>query len=253
MQGHLKDLSNVDREEFSFVICERVISKIHEMVYDESTYFSSGTRPSSRKLPPHLNASLVGIGAIASAIGLPSLTLTLSDTVLKQARLGSGRRERCRNLIPRDEDAVQDDAGHPIEGQSTHISPSDSDREDSDVVTASVKQFDQLTKPVDKNRFLSPSPLDMLKRHRLPAARTNPSLPLSLLNARNGSKSLDFRIDDELRKSPHMSSPSLPLSKQASPGFDGDFLDPVTQSSLLRKHYLQTEVGLLFCHRICDT
>jgi hypothetical protein len=253
MQGHLKDLSSSDRDAYSFITCERVFSKVHEIIYDESTSDSSA---SVSKLPAHLNASVVGLGFVAAATGLPALAHTLSPTVMKQARMGAGgKRRRMPRRFPvlSDEAELQAQGELIAENQLVQEPLPDSDQEDNDTddVTAVVDKVNEVNRPptITTPQDLPASHLGKLLRQQPLAARTNPSLPLLYSSNNHGSKSLDFRIADERARSPHMSTPSLPISQHTSPRFDNDHMDHATQATLLRKHYLQNEVKRFLCTR----
>jgi hypothetical protein len=248
MQGHLKDFASSDRNEYPFVICERVISKVQELVYDDFSCFSpSNSTSSDSRLPPHVNASLIGIGVVAGAIAQPAFRPVLSDMVVKQARLGTGRRRRRNYSHKFDPEVKQDNhanLGQPINISPTVSPPASDSGDESDDVTASMDQPQATQGKYIAQQPLSLTSLGKLKRHQLAATQTNPSLPL-LSMTNHGSRSLDFRVLDERGKSPHKSSPSLPLSRYTSSRVEAEMLDLPAQSLLLRKHYLQTEVKVV--------
>lgn len=265
MQCHLKDLAESDHDSYSFIVCERVLQLTHEIIYGEyhsasqtsSSPLAFNAKPgsSASKLPAHLKASLVGLGVVAGALGMPALTPIASDLVIKQARLGTGRQRRNDYDDESDMERGQVYHGKHLDDEEPppSDSPEESGFEDNDSDHDVALSLDPIS-TLHINDDLSSSPRTSRlppsrknKRNLVAAAQTSPSLPLDTVLATQGSMSLDFRIKSEHQKSPHMSTPSLPLNKNASPKFQSDAmykLDDATQTSMLRKHYLQTEVRL---------
>ena len=114
MQAHLNDLATTDKDSKSFTICQRVILRCHEIIFEDTPGLVSGPyatiKVKSRKLARrkrvkhHVEPTLVGIGCVlAGAPGMPKLTEIMGHAALEQGR-AEDTEQHYRSLEVHDDD-----------------------------------------------------------------------------------------------------------------------------------------------------
>lgn len=161
MQASLNDLASDKRNTPSFVICQRVLQKCHELVFEDPSSSSPTTYPSliipfrsrflTKKVKPHLEPAVVGIGCILAGVpGLPQVSEEVGDVAIVQGqRETTATRPRLVNIEDADTDNVikilnpEMSVSTEAADQGT-ITPSDED----DEFDISPDSFDTKSQPV---------------------------------------------------------------------------------------------------------
>lgn len=253
LQAALQDLSS-RRDSQSFVICQRVLHKCHEIIFSDppaprllsSSPYASLHLPTyapRRKIKHHAEPVFVGIGVIlAGAPGMPQLVNFTGQVVIEQGRADEegdnlrGVEPNADELIPNTSESMVS-SSHSSDDQDGVDSPLSSEDTPSSGPPSRIEN-------VQKHRSLT-------RRRTVAGAQTVPALPLHLRTIRRSRASEDplGQLDVELNAVPYQSSPSLPssltpLRSTASNPAD-TFLeqyDEQSQSQLLRSHYCLSEV-----------
>ena len=256
MQASLRDLSSSPNSP-SFQVCQRTLHRCHEIIFSDlpspaSIPYSGLSVPfrsrfSQKKVKPHVEPALVGIGLIlAGAPAMPKLTEVMGEVSLQQGR-ADDEDIHVKNMDTEEETL-------PGAGALSTSSPDALEDEDSnsDDKTGKDKGFESEQLAVDADPELRSSS-HLGRRRTVVGARTSPSL-IQLRNAHRSHLSEDpldqldpsppSRIPSPYQSSPSISSFHSPLRYNASAA---DSLlqryDLPSQSYLLRNHYSQSEVG----------
>lgn len=263
MQAYLKDLTQPRSNPVSFLICQRVIHECHEIVFgdlpDHSTPYSALSlpaqlRPSRRKVWPHAEPALVGIGMVLAGVpGMPSLTQIMGPVAIEQGRIDEQGQD-IKSIERNDEEGIV----RTVSIQST----ADSLGEDEDSVDSPDPSGEGPSQGhVEHNnpRTLSAVPSRAGSRRQTIAAQTSPALPLHLRDIRRPRLSEDpFGQEDAPTKpvttaaSPFQSTPSFPSRHPYRPNSlpKADLLlqkyDFASQMHMLRSHYCSSEVRLAY-------
>lgn len=249
MQATLKDLSSSSHNSQSFLICQRVLHKCHEIIFSDldaptSAPYSSLRLPlrvrlPRRKLRPHFEPTITGLGLILAGLGLPQLTGIMSEVVLEQG---------CADIDGLDA-RVQAIEG----GESGVITLHRS------IQTEETREQDELSEQDDEDGSSLQGNGDIFNqkslgagRRLVDAAQTVPALPLHLKELRQSRASSDplGQLDAESSISQYQSSPSIPstsgphtrLPLQETPERLLNQYDLYAQCLLLRSHYCRSEV-----------
>ena len=267
MQAYLSDLSTTRRNTASFAICQRVLLKVQNIIFDDPPITSStpyGRLPSpvagpsrfwKRKIRPRIAPALLGMGSVlAGAPGMPHLTMTTGLVAVEQGRIADDIR-RSRPFHAADD---ADDIAH-VPGPS--IPPPDDESPESDGVDDENESSEEedvdtfgrttamtkLVLPPDaksEKTSLKDTPLRRsfsFSRKTAVAAMTSPTLVRKRASQTMG----------ELQSLPSQSTPSLSirtsLSQPQPSAVDVILqqLDLSTQSQLLQSHYCRSEVQFL--------
>lgn len=261
MQASVHDFSR-SPDSKSFQICQRTLSRCHEIIFDEPSPSSavpySGfsipfkSRFTRKKIKPRMEPALIGMGLIlAGTPSIPGLVEFMVEAVLEQGR-------GCNfTSVDTEEDLISDVA-------STSASNSTSDPvTDDDNITDKKEKVEK----VDEAERILPSIVDSdlrragsLREGRRTVAGACTST--ALMHSHNTHKS---RLSDnplgQLTRSPPMSPPSPCQSTPSIPSSFSPFrhstsaadvllqrYDLESQSDLLRSHYCQSEVSNLFSY-----
>lgn len=253
MQAHLRDLSSSQRETKSFAVCQRVLHRCHELIFDDAPGLVSGpygtikvrsqTLLHRKRVKHHIEPALVGIGCVLSGVpGLPTITEIVGQVAIEQGREDD---VKIRSFEPRteiserrtvpevvdedgDEAAADDEGQLEITSTPTDARSSFSDQHDEDTVA---------------NR----------RRRTVEAAQTTPALSSSHNAKRRYKASSDpfGQMDPvETPATPYQSSPSFPSPKRMTLTSRSSQRDTAlrdydlkTQRLLLRSNYCRSEVG----------
>jgi phosphatidylinositol 4-kinase len=267
MQAALQDLAPTQHNTPSFLICQRVLHKCHEIIFGDlpppatlpyaSLNLPFQSRFTRKKVKPHAEPALVGLGLVlAGAPGMPHLTEVMGEVAIEQGRAQDEGQE-----IPRP--ANQDD--DVVRGVSSVQSANTTEEDDNDLEEESTADDPTSTSPEETtmtylrgmselNTFGHPKPKDgpTGRRQTIGAAKTSPALPLHMQSVRKPKLSDDplGQNDPELplrSTSPYQSTPSISSHPNHSSTSSGvDFLlqkyDLQSQSHLLRSQYCGSEV-----------
>jgi hypothetical protein len=250
MQAFLCDLS-AQRESPSFVICQRIMHKCHEIIFADQLLLSNSpyaglvlpayTR--RQKIKKHVEPVLVGLGVIlASTPGMPHLVEIMGPVAIEQ-----GRKDKDNANIR----SVEVDDTGAVMSASPQVSPDEVDEIDNPTSWDDNTQVQSIFLP-----YFPPSqPGNLLSRRSTIGAQTLPALPLHLQTkhrSRLSEDPLGQLESQEVALVPYQSSPSLPSARTPSRPTAtqrADLLleqfDSQSQMHLLRGNYFQTEVRLL--------
>lgn len=263
MQAALQDLSRTGTQTQSFVICQRVLHKCHEIIFGDlpppatvpyaSLNIPFQSRFARKKVRPHGEPALVGMGMIlAGAPGLPQLTEVMGDVAIEQGRIQDEGQEPQR-LASQEDDIVR--------GITSTPSTEEEDEDDNDLDDDSAEEAESAKPRHSRRTTFDHSTPETPSSHRktISGARTSPALPLHMKNIRKPRLSDDplGQNDPEPHAkspSPFQSSPSIPSSSRqpnhSSTLSGADLLlqryDLLAQNHLLRSQYCRSEVSRIF-------
>lgn len=263
MQAYLKDLTQPRSNPVSFLICQRVIHECHEIVFgdlpDHSTPYSalslpSQLRPLRRKVWPHVEPALVGIGMVLAGVpGMPPLTQIMGPVAIEQGSIDEQGQD-IKSIERNDEDGIV----RTVSIQSTGESLGE-DEDSVDSPDPSGEGPSQGHAERNDPRTLSAIPSRSTSRRQTIAAQTSPALPLHLRDIRRPRLSEDpFGQEDAPPKpvttaaSPFQSTPSFPSRHPYRPSSlpKAELLlqkyDFASQMHMLRSHYCSSEVRLVY-------
>ncbi len=251
MQATLRDLSATQHDSQSFMICQRILLRCHEIIFGDLPPPATGpyssislpfqSRFSRKKIKVHTQPVLVGIGLVlAGTPVLPRLTEIMGQVAIEQGRIDDDGTDQ------RSIDRHDDDSAPSISPSisTTSVAAEEDDQDEVDVEEPDYSSPDQL----------SDNPRAKLSRRRtIGASQTAPTLPLHLKSLRKSRLSIDplGQFDSEQIVSPYQSTPSVSTSRpplrSASTNIADALLetyDIAAQSHLLRSHYCRSEVLL---------
>ncbi|KAF8163315.1 kinase-like domain-containing protein [Crassisporium funariophilum] len=261
MQAALNDLST-RRESQSFIICQRVLHKCHEIIFGDQLLPNSSPYPSFNlpayrrklKIRHHAEPVFVGIGVLlAGTPAMPQLADYVGQVAVEQGRaVEEGDDMRSLEL----------DADNAPYSATILSSPLEEDTDDTD----SPSSLEEVSLPQPSLKPTSESSegtkVGLLGRRRTFGAQTLPALPLHLQTIRRPRYSEDplGQLDSESNAMPYQSSPSLASARTPSRTAAinrADLLlqkyDTQSQIQLLRGHYYLSEVQfLLSLENICN-
>ncbi|KAJ7774842.1 kinase-like protein [Mycena metata] len=257
MQAALRDLSSSPNRSQSFIICQRVLHKCHEIIFADlpppaPTPYASLTLPfqsrfSRQKVKPHFEPAVIGISMIlAGTPGMPQLTEIMGEVAVEQGRVEE-EGAQFKSVESRDEEIAS--YGTPRTSTSE-----DGDLDDDEDVQQPGHSYSspQLVLP---NGTISTPVLSLGRRRTVEAAQTAPALPLHFRNLRRSRQSQDplGQLDAEsATATPYQSSPSIssarPPPRAASLNLADVLLanyDTPSQVHLLRSQYCRSEIQFL--------
>jgi len=263
MQAALRDLSLARTNSQSFVICQRVLHKCHEIIFGDlhppstAPYAALALLPQSRfsrtKVKHNVEPSLIGIGIVlAGASAMPLLTEIVGQVAIEQGRAEEGA--NYRSVQAPDDETV---AGQ----QSTQVIVDDDDEGDVDDKPDADEMHPAALVPHDTDNTIRPSVLT--RRRTVGAAQTVPALPLHLRTIRRSRASEDplGQMDTNNFAIPYLSTPSISSARPAPRSaavnrVDAllEMYDEASQRQLLRSHYCRSEVCPTFrkLHPVID-
>ncbi|KAK7014850.1 phosphatidylinositol 4-kinase [Favolaschia claudopus] len=254
MQAALRDLSSSPNRSQSFIICQRVLHKCHEIIFADlpppaPTPYSALSLPfhsrfSRKKVKTHFEPAVVGISMVlAGTPALPQLTEIMGQVAVEQGRVEE-EGTQLKSVETQDDEVA------------SYGSPSSSklslDEEEEDV--------DELEEHPPPRGFAYSSPNLFSNGHTrsgrhgtIEAAQTAPALPLHFRNIRRSTQSDDplGQLDAELITTPYQSTPSVlsarpPQTRSMSMAdvLLGNY-DIPSQVHLLRSQYCRSEIQFL--------
>jgi phosphatidylinositol 4-kinase len=247
MQANLNDLST-HCDSPSFVICQRVLHKCHDIVFGDQLLPSSSPYPGFKlpaysrrsKVKHHAEPVFVGLGILlAGALGMPKLAEVTGQVAIEQGRADE-EGDSLRTFQVDHEDAPS----HALSAQSATQYETD----ESDSPSSLEEEMPSMHLPPE-----TPKPIHgLITRRRTLGAQTHPPHPLHLQTIRKSRLSEDplGQLDSESGTMPFQSSPSLTSARTAPRSatvIQVDTLlekyDNQSQIQLLRGHYFLSEVS----------
>jgi len=226
MQASLHDFAS-SRNSPSFSVCQRVLHRCHEIIFNNLPRPSSSPYPSSthsthspfsrRKLSHRPQPALVGMGVIlAAAPAMPLLAQSTGQIAIEQ-----GRADHPTDLPMLETDLPPD---------LTPMTPGDDTDDPESPHSPSLPDDSDSKPPVVAT-----------------AAQTMPALPLHLRSIQRSRASQDplGQLDAQIPSPSHHSTLSLPAPMATTPNTPDILLekyDVTTQSQLLRGHYYHSQV-----------
>jgi hypothetical protein len=268
MQAALQDLAPTRHNTPSFVICQRVLHKCHEIIFGDlpppaSLPYASLNLPfqsrfTRKKVRPQVEPALVGIGMVLAGIpGTPKLTEVMGEVAIEQGRAQDEGQDAPRPAN-QDDDAVRGVAN--VSGtDATEDDDNDLDEEnladDPVTVTSEESTVQHLHGTTELNAFGHRKPKEDSngRLQTIGAAKTSPALPLHMQSVHKPRLSDDplGQNDHSLpvrSASPYQSTPAISSSLQqhSNTTSGADFLlqkyDLQSQGHLLRSQYCRSEV-----------
>ncbi|KAJ3936820.1 MAG: kinase-like protein [Lentinula lateritia] len=250
MQAALKDLSASPHDSPSFVICQRVLHKCHEIIFGDlpppTTPYPTINLPfrslfPRKKIKPHAEPAIIGMGLVLAGVpAMPRLTEIMGEVAIEQGRAEDKATVEVKRSV-------------------------DSDDEDTAVTSSGIKSsvsMDEEPEP-ESNEDSPPSPTSassepaiLTRRRAMGPAQTVPALPLHLRGLQRSRRSEDplGQLDAEHKETvtPYQSSPSIssarPPLRTASYSYADTLLqtyDTSSQIHLLKGHYCRSEVQFI--------
>ena len=269
MQAHLNDLATADKDSRSFTICQRVLLRCHEIIFEDTPKLESGPystmKVKSRKLQRrrrvkhHIEPALVGIGCVlAGAPGMPTLTEIMGQAALEQGR-AEETVQHYRSLEVEDD---EDDDG--VVGPSLPRKPDDTegdyeyredDEESGNEDTAEGMQMERSNSAHEQNPNipLAAGAVSRSRSQRLTeASQTTPSFSRVSAEIRRSEAADDpfGQLDGPaMPVLPSYSTPAVPIARRSRQSHSGNVIDDVLRSydaeaqrALLQSHYCRSEV-----------
>jgi hypothetical protein len=270
MQAALQDLAPTRHNTPSFVICQRVLHKCHEIIFGDlpppatlpyaSLNLPFQSRFTRKKVRPQVEPALVGVGMVLAGIpGMPKLTEVMGEVAIEQGRAQDDGQD-VPWLAKQDDDVVREvanvsgtDATEDDDNDLDEESPAD----DPVTVTSEESTVQHLhgTTELDAFGHRKPKGDSSGRRQTIGAAKTSPALPLHMRSVHKPRLSDDplGQNDHPLpvhSASPYQSTPaissSLQQSQHSNTASGADFLlqkyDLKSQGHLLRSQYCRSEV-----------
>jgi phosphatidylinositol 4-kinase B len=240
MQALLRDYALGPQSNPSFIICQRILHRCHEIIFGDLPPQSTGPYSSlkltpqlrfvRRKIRPNVGPVMVGVGMVlAGAPALPLLTRVMGEVAIEQGRVeDSSRASRSLSL-------AEDDVALGTPNQSTAPAEDEEDWKDD---SAEVESADQPQLPSSTE--------DVPQSSRVVAAsETMPALPLHMRELRRPRSCDDpFGQLDSLPEYASPPSHSTPSVSSTKPSVN----IPITPEMLLQKYDHQARVHLLRSH-----
>lgn len=245
MQASLNDFST-RRDSQSFVICQRVLHKCHEIIFGDqllppSSPYSGLVIPytSRPKINHHAEPVFVGLGVLlAGSLAMPQLTQLIGPVAIEQGRAHE------------EGDDSRSWGSGTYTGPYSASAPPAAAEDD----TGDTDSLEEVEDPLPQKANLTisnPQQVVPLARRRTFGAQTLPALPLHLQNLRNPRLSMDplGQLSPDENMMPYQSSPSLvsahTQSRVAAINRADSLLEKYNaqrQVQLLRGHYYSSEV-----------
>ncbi|KAF8212221.1 kinase-like protein [Mycena galopus ATCC 62051] len=257
MQAALRDLSSTPNRSQSFIICQRVLHKCHEIIFADlpppapapysalSLPFQS--RFSRKKVKPHFEPAVIGISMIlAGTPGMPGLTEIMGQVAVEQGRVEE-EGAQFKSVEAQDEEVAS--YGSPT---SSNLSLDEED-DDNDMDDRPRRNFNH-SSPALVSLPNGTGLTHNGRRRMVEAAQTAPALPLHFRNIRRSTQSDDplGQLDADSTVTPYQSTPSISsarLPQRTTSISVADALlenyDMPSQVHLLRSQYCRSEVQFL--------
>ncbi|KAJ7940622.1 kinase-like protein [Mycena leptocephala] len=259
MQAALRDLSSSPNRSQSFIICQRVLHKCHEIIFGDlpppaPTPYAALNLPfqsrfSRRKVKPYFEPAVIGISMVlAGTPGMPRLTEIMGEVAVEQGRVEE-HGTQFKSVESQDEEIAS--YGSPSTASlSLEDDGDDGDELDEDHAGRN-RSSPELVLP---NGTTSTRMQSLGRRRTVEAAQTAPALPLYFRNIRRSRQSEDplGQLDAESITTPYQSTPSIssarPPPRAASLNLADVLLenyDTPSQVHLLRSQYCRSEIQFL--------
>jgi len=257
MQAHLRDLAFPQGSPQSFLICQRVLQQCHELIFGDipaqstapysSIHFPTQLGPVRRKVRPHIQPALIGIGIVWAGVpGMPRLTEIMGEVAIEQGRIDE-QGEDVKSLERADDDVVR---GVRAESPAEQVDEKDElegSDDDEDI------QAHPETQLVAAPPSFAAMAISRSKRRQTIAAQTTPALTNHLQGVRRYRLSEDPFSQQDVpsplpMSSPFQSTPTLSTSRHRTKTMSVHAADLIqqydfpSQIHLLRSHFCRSEV-----------
>ncbi|KAJ6596909.1 kinase-like protein [Mycena vulgaris] len=259
MQAALRDLSSAPNRSQSFIICQRVLHKCHEIIFADlpppaPTPYAALNLPfqsrfSRRKVKSYFEPTVIGISMVlAGTPGMPQLTEIMGEVAIEQGRVEE-EGAQFKSVESQDEEIAS--YGSP---SSASLSLEDDDMDEPNDEAGPIRGYMSSPALVLPNGTSSTRMQSLGRRRTVEAAQTAPALPLHFRNLRRSRQSEDplGQLDGEAIATPYQSSPSIssarPPPRTASLNLADVLLgnyDAPSQVHLLRSQYCRSEIQFL--------
>ncbi|KAF8831285.1 hypothetical protein HHX47_DHR1000414 [Lentinula edodes] len=250
MQAALRDLSASPHDSPSFIICQRVLHKCHEIIFGDlpppTTPYSTINLPfrslfPRKKIRPHAEPAIIGMALVLAGVpAMPRLTEIMGEVAIEQGRAEDKATVEVRRSVESDDDDTAVAPSRIKSSVSMDEEPEPENNEDS---------------PPSPNSASS-EPAILTRRRAMGPAQTVPALPLHLRGLQRSRRSEDplGQLDAEHKETvtPYQSSPSIssarPPLRTASHSYADTLLqtyDTPSQTHLLKGHYCRSEVQFI--------
>ncbi|PCH38077.1 hypothetical protein WOLCODRAFT_142388 [Wolfiporia cocos MD-104 SS10] len=266
MQAYLKDLAPPHNNPQSFLICQRVLHECHELIFGDippqstapysSIQLPTRLGPIRRKIRPHVQPVLVGIGMVWAGVpGMPQLREIMGEVAVEQGRI-DGEGQEIKSLERADDDIAR--GVHVDQSEEQPDEKDDLDDSDNDNATDTAAGID-VAAPNLASRQLSKA-----SRRQTIAAQTSPALPMHLRGVRRYRLSEDpFGQQDASTTmtvaTPFQSTPAFSVARHRSKTASIHAADLIqkydfpSQIHLIRSHFCRSEIKfLLALEHICN-
>ncbi|KAL5490504.1 PIK1 [Sanghuangporus weigelae] len=271
MQAHLRDLATRSKDSKSFLICQRILHRCHEIIFEDSPGLVAGpyssmkvrSRKSMRRnrIKHHLQPAIIGMSCVlAGAPGLPTLTKTVGPVALEQGRVDDTE-GNLRSVEPQDNEASVPSPSHnPVDQADADANEDEEEEKDDQEQTAvgaqAMEDNEQVSLSNSEGRKgdLRFKALTQSQRLRL-AVQTTPTLSIlkdglhHSIDIEDPFGQLDTPSSNAL---PYQSTPAVSTSKKSSQSGSADFVETLlqeydneTQRHLLQSHYCHSEIQLI--------
>ncbi|KZT09426.1 kinase-like protein [Laetiporus sulphureus 93-53] len=258
MQAYLKDIGPPSNNPPSFMICQRVLHECHELIFGDippqstapysSIHLPTRLGPIRRKVRPHVQPALVGIGMMLAGIPvMPQLTEIMGEVAIEQGRVDEEGQD-IKSLERAEDDIVR---GVSVDTSADAEEGKDGlDGSDEEADTQLVEEPQPLRA---HTKFLARELVPGSRRQTV-AAQTSPALPMHLKGIRRYRLSEDpFGQQDTSppTSTPFQSTPTFSVARHRAKTMSiqvADLLqkyDFLSQVHLLRSHYCRSEIKFL--------
>ncbi|KAJ7273729.1 kinase-like domain-containing protein [Mycena haematopus] len=259
MQAALRDLSSSPNRSQSFIICQRVLHKCHEIIFGDlpppaPAPYSALSLPfhsrfSRKKVKPHFEPAIIGISMVlAGTPGMPQLTEIMGQVAVEQGRVEE-EGAQFKSVEAQDEEVAS--YGSPT---SSNLSLDEDADEMDDLDDARPWRNFNHSSPALVRLPNGTGSRHLDRRRTVEAAQTAPALPLHFRNVRRSTQSDDplGQLDAESVITPCHSTPSIssarPQQRTTSMSMADALLgnyDLPSQVHLLRSQYCRSEIQFL--------
>ncbi|THH10195.1 hypothetical protein EW145_g1506 [Phellinidium pouzarii] len=263
MQAHIRDLALSPKDSRSFLLCQRVLHRCHEIIFEDSRGLVTGPystmKVRSRKffqrhrVKHHLEPAIIGIACIlAGAPGLPRLTKIIGQVAIEQGRADDSEK------ILRSLETEGDESPVPSPNQAPEEDEDDRDEDGQSTENAQAVEFghsSSISEDMDgkKNRLLFKALSQSQKMRE--ATQTTPAFSSLTSKIRHYETADDpFGQLDASSSSvpPSQSSPAISESRKSKQSGSSNLVDALmqgydltTQEYLLQAHYCNSEIQFI--------
>lgn len=265
MQAALQDLAPTKHNTQSFVICQRVLHKCHEIIFGDLPPPATlpyafldlpfQARFARKKVRANAEPALVGIGMVLAGVpAMPQLTQIMGEVSVEQGRAHAAGHEPPRGANDED-DATAPGMITPTAELSDEEDAQDLDNDSQENIPTSVPTKPERAETDFDTGVPQLHAIPLTRRKTIGAAKTSPALPLPLhmrtiRKPRLSDDPLGQNDAQPLPSNAASSSPSISSTPKHMSMSGTDFLlkkyDLQAQSHLLRSYFCRSEVSCWF-------